>query len=195
MRNRSILRLTSFCMVFLISGCTTIPSGSSQDSAKKELTFGYVQVETNGVNPRGYSTNVRFISLTNTETGERFRMNINSDSDVFSLRLAHGNYSVDRVQFNEGPFLAESHVKFEFHVSPGKATYLGVWQFKVDAPRTVRQVHINLEEGDPEISRKFSENLVLEQVPIDTVVPQPNSLVARVYSVAPNPKFRYFYRR
>ena len=122
-------------------------------------------------------------------------MQVNSELDVLFLKLPVGEYSVDRVQFNEGPFLGEAHVHFTFHVSLGKTTYLGNWQFELETPRTIRQVQIYLSEGDPTVIKKVTGIMVPEQSPIETVVTKPDSFVARVYSVAPYPKIKYFYRR
>jgi len=192
---KSVIWFASFCYVILVFGCSFIPSGSSQPSTTNELVFGYIQVETTGSNPRGYPTNVRFISLRNTDTGERFRMDVNSGSEVFSVRLPAGNYSVDRVQFNEGPFMAESHVQFDFQVPPKKAIYLGVWQFEVETPRTIRLVRIHFVEGDTGFQNKISAKILSEPTSIETVLPKPHIFETRVFSVAPHPKVKYFYRQ
>ena len=182
-------------------GCSSLPDDSANLSSTQnlspthELVFGSVQAKTTGINPRGYATQVRFIALTNTQTDKRYRVQVNSDFDVLFLQLPVGDYTVDRVQFNEGPFLGEAHVHFNFHVSPGKMTYLGDWQFELETPRTIRQVRIYLSKGDPTVIKKIAGIVVSEQPSIETVVPQPDSFVTRVYSVAPYPKIKYFYRR
>ena len=176
-------------------GCYSLPPDSANPFPIHEWVFGSIQVKTTGINPRGYATQVRFIALTNTQTHERYRMQVNSEFDVIFLKLPVGEYSVDRVQFNEGPFLGEAHIHFHFHVSPGKTTYLGNWQFELETPRTIRQVRIYLSEGDPTVIKEVADIMALEQPPIETVVPKPDSFVARVYSVAPYPKIKYFYRR
>lgn len=122
-------------------------------------------------------------------------MEIHSDSDVFSLRLPAGAYSIDRVQFNEGPFMAESHMHSTFRVSPKQATYLGVWQFEVETPRTVRLVRIHLVEGEPEFPHEISTKLFSEPIQIETILPKPQIIETRVFSVAPYPKVKYFYRQ
>ena len=190
-----VFRFASLSLVILVFGCSFIPSGSFQPSTTHELVFGYIQVETTGANSRGYPTNVRFISLGNTDTGERFRIDVNSDSEVFSVRLPVGHYSVDRVQFNEGPFMAESHVQFEFQVPPKRAIYLGVWQFAVETPRTVRLVRIHFVEGDTGFQKEISARILSETTPIETVLPKPNIFETRMFSVAPHPKVKYFYRQ
>jgi len=176
-------------------GCSSLPADSATSSPAHEWVFGSIHVKTIGINPRGYTTQVRFIALTNTQTHERYRMQVNSELDVIFLKLPAGEYSVDRVQFNEGPFLGEAHVDFHFHVSPGKTTYLGDWQFELETPRTIRQVRVYLSKGNPTVIKKVSDIMASKQPPIETVVPKPDSFVARVYSVAPYPKIKYFYRR
>ena len=191
-----VLTLSSLFLVLVIGGCTNVVDPNfAQDQDANELVFGYIQVETDGSNPRGYPTHVRFIAMTETTTRERFRVDVHSDSDVFSLRLPVGTYSVDRVQFNEGPFMYESHVQLEFHVPEGKAVYLGVWQFAVETPRTIRHVRIQIAEGDQELPMLFSANLVTDSTPIITVLPKPEVFETRVFTVAPYPKVKYFYRQ
>lgn len=192
---QSFFQVAIIFLVMLVVSCTSVHSDFSRHVTTSELVFGYIQVETDGSNPRRYPTNVRFFFLTNAETGERFRIDVNSDSEVFALRLPAGNYSVDRVQFNEGPFMAESHMQIEFYVNPERATYLGVWQFEIETPRTVRLMRLHILEGDPDFPKKFSTNLVSEHTPIETVLPKPDTFEARVFSVAPIPKVKYFYRQ
>lgn len=184
----------SVCIPLVLLGCTVARPGVSKSSSEQVLVFGYAHVVTHGQNPRRFPTHLRFISMRNMDTGERHRVDIQSDSDLFSLHLTPGHYSVDRVQFNEGPFMAESHVQFEFQVSHRRAIYIGLWKFEVETPRTVRLVRIHVVEGDPAFSQKFPVGSVSERTPIEVELPQPNFLEARVFSVAPNPKVKYFYR-
>lgn len=195
MAGKSFFYLVNIYLLILVGGCTSVPAGSFHDLSTSELAFGYIQVQSEGAHPRGSPTRVRFFSLTHEETGARFRVNVNSASDVFSVRLPAGTYVIDRVQFNEGPFMAESHVQFTFHVPKGKAAYLGVWQFTVETPRTIRLVRIHMLEGDPEFPKTFAAALVSEQTPIETVLPKPETFETRVFQVDPNPKVKYFRRR
>ncbi len=175
-------------------GCMGSVFDSSQHTETKSLAFGVIDVQSDGANPRGYPTKVRFFLLTNLETHETFRIDVDSDSQVFSWRLSPGNYSVDRIQFHEGPFMAESHVRFEFSILPEKAVWLGVWTFQVQTPRTIRLVRAKFLEGKPELPRKILAQLVSESTSLGTVLPNPDSFETRVFSVAPIPKVRYFNR-
>ncbi len=184
----------SVCLPLVLYGCTATQRGVSESSSEHAFVFGYVHVVTDGPNPRRFPTHLRFVSLSNMDSGEKYRIDIHSNADLFSHHLPIGHYSVDRVQFNEGPFMAESHVHIEFQVPHRKATYIGIWKFEVETPRTVRLVRIHVVEGDPAISQKFPLGPVSKRTPIETILPQPNFIEVRVFPVAPNPKIKYFYR-
>ena len=176
-------------------GCVSGIPGNAPDATMHELAFGYVQVETKGRYPRMYPAKLRFFFVTNEETGERSRVNVNSQSGVFSVRLPAGRYVVDRMQFSEGPFRVESHVQLTFQVPARKLAYLGSWQFELETPRTIRLVRIRILEGEAEFSKKFSTELGLEQTPIATVLPKPETFETRGFMVDGQPNARYFRRR
>ena len=177
----------------VVTGCASGPP--SQDSTTHELAFGYVRVETKGSHSRVFPAKVRSFFLTNEETGARSRVYVNSESGVFSVRLPAGRYTVDRVQFSEGPFRVESHVQLAFHVLKKKLTYLGSWQIELETPRTVRHVKISILEGDADFSKKFSAVLGLDRTPIATVLPKPETFETRGFMVDGQPNVRYFRRR
>lgn len=191
---RTVVRLASLSFL-LLSGCTSVHGSSPQDSRMSPLAFGSIHVETDGPHPRAFPTRLRFFFLTNEDTGERFRVDVHSDLDVFSVRLPAGKYVVDRVQFNAGPFMAESHVHLNVRVPDGKAVYLGVWEFTVDTPRTIRLVRIRILEGEPEFAKTFSVYRIPEATPIETALPEPETFETRLFQVAPLPRAKYFYRR
>ena len=142
-----------------------------------------------------YPAKLRFFFLTNEETGARSRVNVNTESGVFSIRLPAGRYVVDRVQFSEGPFRVESHVRLTFQVPEKKLAYLGSWHIEIETPRTIRGVKIRILEGEAEFSKKFSEELGLERTPIATVLPKPETFETRGFMVDGQPNARYFRRR
>ena len=187
---RSLFASLSFV---LTTGCVSVVN--SPDATTHELAFGYVQVETKGPHPRMFPTKLRFFLLTNEETGARSRVNVNTDSGVFSVRLPAGRYVVNRLQFSEGPFRVESHVQLTFEVPEKKLAYLGSWHIELDTPRTIRGVKIRILEGDAELSKKFSTELGLERAPIATVLPQPETFETRGFMVDGQPNARYFRRR
>ncbi len=189
-----ILFLASLALV-MATGCVSAPQETSPDSMTHELAFGYVQVETKGPNPRIFPAKLRFFLLTNEETGERSRVNVDTESGVFSVRLPAGKYVVDRLQFSEGPFRVESHVELGFDVPEKKLAYLGSWHIELETPRTIRGVRIRILEGEAEFSKKFSTELGLDRTPIATVLPQPETFEARGFMVDGQPNARYFRRR
>ncbi|MYC27851.1 MAG: hypothetical protein F4X63_07665 [Nitrospira sp. SB0662_bin_26] len=168
---------------------------NSPDSTTHELAFGYIQVETKGPHPRIYPAKLRFFFLTNEETGERFRVNVDTESGVFSVRLPAGKYVADRVQFSEGPFRVESHVQLTFEVPEKKLAYLGLWQIELETPRTIRGVKFRILEGEAEFTKKFSTELGLARTPIATVLPKPETFETRGFMVDGQPNARYFRRR
>ncbi len=190
----SVSFFASLSLVF-VTGCVSGIPETAVDSATHELAFGYVQVETKGPHPRIYPAKLRFFFLTNEETGERFRVNVDTESGVFSVRLPVGLYVVDRVQFSEGPFRVESHVQLTFRVSEKKLAYLGSWQIELETPRTIRHVRIRILEGEAEFSKKFSKRFGLERTPIATVLPKPETFETRGFMVDGQPNARYFRRR
>lgn len=176
-------------------GCVSGVPETATDATTHELAFGYIQVETKGRYPRNYPAKLRFFLLTNQETGVRSRVNVDTESGVFSVRLPAGRYVVDRVQFSEGPFRVESHVQLAFQVPEKKLAYLGSWQFELETPRTIRLVRIRILEGEAEFSKKFSRRLGLERTPIATVLPKPETFETRGFMVDGQPNARYFRRR
>lgn len=186
--------VVSFFLV-VMTGCVSVPQDTSSDSTAHELAFGYVRVETKGPHPRGFPAQLRFFFLTNEETGARSRVNVNSGSGVFSVRLPAGRYAVDRLQFSEGPFRVESHVRLTFRVPEKKLAYLGSWHIELETPRTVRLVRIRILEGEAAFSKKFSAELGLDRTPIATVLPKPDTFETRGFMVDGQPNARYFRRR
>ena len=186
--------LASLSLV-LVTGCVSGLQDTSPDSTTHELAFGSIQVETKGRYPRIYPAKLRFFLLTNEETGSRTRVNVNTGSGVFSVKLPAGRYVVDRVQFSEGPFRVESHVQLNFHVPEKKLAYLGSWQIELETPRTIRLVRIRILEGEAEFSKKFSAVLGSERTPIETVLPKPETFETRGFMVDGQPNAKYFRRR
>ena len=168
---------------------------NSPGFATHELAFGYVRVETKGPHPRIFPAKLRFFLLTNEETGERFRVNVNAESGVFSVRLPAGSYVIDRLQFSEGPFRVESHVQLTFQVPEKKLAYLGSWQIELETPRTIRGVKVRILEGEAAFSKIFSAKLGLKRTPVATVLPKPETFETRGFMVDGQPNARYFRRR
>lgn len=156
--------------------------------------FGLIKVRTTGSYSRGYQTQLRFFHLLNLGTGERLRVDVQSDAKAFILNLAPGDYEVIRVQFNEGPMMMESHISLQFQVRPKGTTYLGIWQFDVDTPRTQRMLRTEIVHEQP----NWEEIPIMHRAPIrkTMIVSLPNleSEEIRLFTVAPYPKISYYYR-
>jgi hypothetical protein len=154
-----------------------------------------VQVTLTSPSTRWYVPEVRFLELRNRATEERIRVDIASADELFVLNLPPGEYELTRVQINEGPFLAMADLTASFRVSPDSMTYLGTWRFMVDSPRTQRMMVMaaTAEQGE-------AERQLISQYPgfsgrtLRTVLPAPASVEARLYEVAPYPRYRYFRR-
>lgn len=194
MGGKFFLGLASFFLV-VMTGCVSAVTEIVPDSTTHELAFGYVRVETKGPHPRGFPAQLRFFFLTNEETGARARVDVNSGSGVFSVRLPAGRYAVDRLQFSEGPFRVESHVRLTFRVPEKKLAYLGSWHIELETPRTVRLVRVRILEGEAAFSKKFSAELGLDRTPIATVLPKPDTFETRGFMVDGQPNAKYFRRR
>jgi hypothetical protein len=186
--------LASLSLV-LVTGCVSGLPETSPNATTHELAFGYVRVETKGPHPRMFPAKLRFFLLANEKTGARSRVNVDTESGVFSVRLPAGRYVVDRLQFSEGPFRVESHVQLAFRVPEKKLAYLGSWQIELETPRTIRHVRIRILEGEAEFSKKFSAVLGLKRTPVATVLPTPETFETRGFMVDGQPNARYFRRR
>lgn len=195
MGGRFFSGLAGLFFALVVTGCVSAVPEIVPDSTVHELAFGYVRVETKGPHPRGFPAQLRFFFLTNEETGARSRVDVNSGSGVFSVRLPAGRYAVDRMQFSEGPFRVESHVRLTFRVPEKQLAYLGSWHVELDTPRTVRLVRLRILEGEAGFSKKFSAELGLDRTPIATVLPKPDTFETRGFMVDGQPNVRYFRRR
>lgn len=181
-------------MVAANHGCTTLTTVSSHNTRLTALAFGYMEVQAIGSNPRGSPTNVRLVFLRNIDTQERFRLEIYAHSKVFFVKLPPGSYQVDRIQFNEGPFMMESSPHVQFHVSAEHISYLGVWKFTVETPRTVRLLYTDIIEGTKKFHKTMSSDLERNPLPIKKVLPLLEKTESRLFSVKPQPRIRYFNR-
>ena len=161
---------------------------------EKPSAFGLIKVRTSGSYSRGYQTQLRFFHLRNLSTGERIRVDVQSAAKAFFLSLAPGDYEVIRVQFNEGPMMMESHVRLQFQVHPNGTTYLGIWQFHVDTPRTQRMLRTEIVHEQPNWEEVFIMHGTPNRKAIEVFLPKLGSEEIRLFTVAPYPKISYYYR-
>ena len=179
----------------LITGCVGVAQKDWQWKKGEEPTaFGLIKVRTTGSYSRGYQTQLRFFHLLNLGRGERLRIDVQSAAKAFFLTLAPGDYEVVRVQFNEGPMMMESHVSLQFQVRPKGMTYLGIWQFDVDTPRTQRMLRTEITNEEPNWGEIHMMHRVLNRKTMEVFLPKLGSEEIRLFTVAPYPKISYYYR-
>jgi len=181
--------------VVLMTACVGVAQKDWQSKKEEESkVFGLIKVRTTGSYSRGYQTQLRFFHLLNLGTGERLRVDVQSAAKAFFLNLAPGDYEVIRVQFNEGPMMMESHVSLQFQVHPNGTTYLGLWQFDVDTPRTQRMLRTEIVHEQP----NWEEVPMMHRAPnrkaMEVFLPKLGSEEIRLFTVAPYPKISYYYR-
>lgn len=160
----------------------------------QSLVFGGIALETIGPNPRQFPARLRFFDVINVSTQERTRVMVGAEAQTFSVFLLPGHYEVIRLQFNEGPFRAESSVTMRFHIAANQLTYLGTWQLKVDTPRTQRMVRMEVPQKNPNWEEVFEGDPTLKGKFVVNSFPELTTRQARMYVVAPYPKVPYFYR-
>ena len=183
----------------LLMGC--VSSGTKdleRQHIEKSIVVGFIQVEPTVPYFRKHQTEprVHFFDMLHDGTGERVRVHVEPESKRFVTELDPGAYEIFRIQISEGPFRSEAHVKLVFQVSAEKIAFVGLWQLRVDTPKTVRMLHWNIvqESLDTESLATSFANIV--EKPMAVSLPQPMSLEARLFPVAPSqPRAKYFYRR
>ncbi len=158
------------------------------------LVIGGIEIETIGPNPRSYDTHVRFVDLYHLDRQERIRIRLTDHDPLFSMLLPAGRYQLSRLQIHEGPFMGEANLHSTFSVPAERVIFLGTWQFSVDTPRTQRMVKMDISEKHPSLRHILNSHAAFREQPIDVVLPDPPVDSFRLFSVAPYPKARYFYR-
>ncbi|MGB0910905.1 MAG: hypothetical protein ACPGYT_11130, partial [Nitrospirales bacterium] len=178
------------------ASCSTFVDGRlANEKTDRSLAIGEIVVYSKGKNPRQFPSQLRFFDVVNTISRDRTRVSVEKQEGAFSVPLEPGQYKVVRIQINEGPFMAESHVAWSFNMKSNAVTYIGKWELEVDTPRTERMVRLKVSEdrsswnaiieAEPELKSKAVVHSLAESVEDTT----------RLYAVAPNPKIKYFYRR
>ena len=181
--------------LILLSGC--VAKGSLKlkgDNDQEAIALGFVQVEATGPYSRGYQTQLRFFHLLNINTQERIRVDVKSDDKAFAVTLAPGEYEVIRVQLNEGPMMVEAYVNLRFQVLPSGTTYLGMWQFDVDTPRTQRMLRTEISHEQLHWDKISEMYRSLKEETMVVSLPDPRIDETSLFIVAPNPKISYYYR-
>ena len=184
-----------------IIGCATQmdSQGTILEEKAGAIAVGRVAVVITGETKRIYEPSVRSFELINQQTSQRFQVEIQSDDQQFALALPPGDYELNRVQINEGPFMSMAQLSNSFALSDQTVTYLGTWRFGVDSPRYGRKVVLSIIGDDR--GRQEAAGLIQEVYPshdgrpMVTALPVPAESEWRLYEVMSYPRIpRYFQR-
>lgn len=187
-------------LVLILNGCVTeLPATVESVDGSATLVVGRVTTVLTGERKRIYEPVLRTFELENQQTHERYRVDVQSDDERFTLSLPPGKYVLNRIQVSEGPFMSMAQLSTSFALEQGAITYLGTWRFGVDSPRYGRMVVLSMVADEKD--RDQAEKIIKEKYPsheihpIVTVVPDPAESEARLYEVLPYPRYpRYFQR-
>jgi hypothetical protein len=184
-----------------IGGCATqlASQGMILEEKAGAIAVGRVAVVITGESKRIYEPAVRSFELINQQTSQRFQVEIQSEDQQFALALPPGEYELNRVQINEGPFMSMAQLSNSFALSDQTVTYLGTWRFGVDSPRYGRRVVLSImadEHGLQEAAGLINEVYPSDDSrPMLTVLPVPAESEWRLYEVMSYPRVpRYFQR-
>jgi hypothetical protein len=148
---------------------------------------------------RVYPPELSSFEVINTESQERFRVDVRSEDQYFSLALPPGHYEINRVQISEGPFLSMAQLSTSFVLQPDVITFLGTLRFGVDPPKYGRRVVISMihDQQDQERAQQF----VKDTYPTFTtrslvmLIPEPSHEEVRLFEVMPYPRYSRYFRR
>ena len=189
------------CTTFLaFSGCTTeLTKTVAEADVSGSLMVGRVVTIITGESQRVFSPALRSFEVINTENSERFKVNINSEDEYFSLSLPPGHYKINRVQISEGPFLSMAQLTMSFVLKPDVMTFLGTWRFGVDSPRYGRQVVVSMihDEADQKRAQQFIKDSypTFGATVMEILIPEPSHEQARLFEVMPYPNIPRYFRR
>ncbi len=148
---------------------------------------------------RVYAPELRSFEVVNTESQERFKVDVQSEDEYFSLSLPPGHYELNRVQISEGPFLSMAQLSASFVLKPGMMTFLGTWRFGVDSPKYGRQVVVSMIHDEQDQAR--AQQFVKDTYPtfnagsLVMLIPEPSHEEARLFEVMPYPRYPNYFRR
>ncbi len=165
-----------------------VPSGSS-------LVFGRIASDLSGPSNRRYHPEVRFFEITNRQTRQRYRVDVEAKDSSFYLPLPDGEYEVTRIQIQEGVFRSMAQLSLTFHIE-GKGIYdSGYWDVQISSPYYDRKMTISV-SANPDSSKDLSPSDYpeLSHLPITSLSLNPEVYEARLFEVVPYPRFRYFMR-
>ncbi len=184
---------------FLLTACATSEIKEMKETENdKSVVVAFVQVEPTEPFFRLHQAEalVQFFDMKNTKTGEWTRVHMSGRANRFVTWLSPGGYELVRLQIGEGPFLSETYMNMRFDVHPEKTNYLGIWRIRIDAPKTVRMVQVDVLADAPDWDLMMSLHPELGEKPLVASLAQPVTIQNRLFAVAPlQPRAKYFYRR
>lgn len=183
-----------------MAGCVThLPAVPDEAEANKPLVMGRTVTVLLGPTTRWYAPAVRFVEVVNEATGERFQIEMEAEDRSFVLAIPAGTYALSRVQVSEGPFMSMADLNMEFTVSAQYITYVGTWRFGIDIPKYGRKILVSMiddEQTRNDIEHRFiDDHPEWADLPIVTELPRPSMMEARLYEVAPYPRYSRYFRR
>jgi hypothetical protein len=184
----------------MLSGCATeLPVTVSETDVTGSLVIGRVVTIITGESQRVYAPTLRSFEVINTGSQERFKVDVQSKDEYFSLSLPPGYYELNRVQVSEGPFLSMAQLSARFVLKSDVITFLGTWRFGVDSPKYGRQVMVSIihDEQDHQRAQQFVKDSypTLDARPMVILIPEPSHEQARLFEVMPYPNYAKYFRR
>jgi len=171
----------------------------AEADVSETLAVGRVVTSITGESQRIYAPALRSFEVVNTESQERFKVDVQSADGYFSLSLPAGHYELNRLQISEGPFLSMAQLSASFSLKPDGMTFLGTWHFGVDSPKYGRHVVVSMtyDEQDRERARQFVKDTYPTLTTKSSVmlIPEPSHEKARLYEVMPYPHIVGYFRR
>ncbi|MEP7152545.1 MAG: hypothetical protein ABI856_12615 [Nitrospira sp.] len=186
--------------VLSLPGCVTEAQTvlPETESRKILLVVRMVAVIT-GDRARRFEPEVRQVEMIHDATGERFRVTVEGKDEVVAVFLPPGQYSINRVHINEGPFLSMAQLSSSLAVEVSPVVFAGTWRFGVDSPRYGRMVLLSMvfeDEARERAERKIREEYpTLASEPMTAVLPFPAEAETRLYEVMPYPRYPRYFRR
>lgn len=198
-----------YCLVWAVAGAlcflslpgcvteaqTVLPETESRNIL---LVVRMVAVIT-GDRARRFEPEVRQVEMIHGATGERFNVTVQGKDEVVAVFLPPGQYSINRVQINEGPFLSMAQLSSSLAVELSPVVFGGTWRFGVDSPRYGRMVLLSMvfeDEARERAERKIREEYpTLASEPMTAVLPYPAEGETRLYEVMPYPRYPRYFRR
>lgn len=186
--------------VLSLPGCVTeaqtvLPETESRNIL---LVVRMVAVIT-GDRARRFEPEVRQVEMIHGATGERFNVTVEGKDEVVAVFLPPGQYSINRVQINEGPFLSMAQLSSSLAVEVSPVVFGGTWRFGVDSSRYGRMVLLSMvfeDEARERAERKIREEYpTLASEPMTAVLPYPAEGETRLYEVMPYPRYPRYFRR